>query len=375
MLGVLLASNLFHYERKMASKNSIRNSTFLVILGATFFGVTLYSGEIIAALVKSNLLSLSIEQVGDDDRRKNTKILANQQLEDITSNLKNTEDMLLKSKQDLTELETTRKKLQSEKAELMASIEKLKFELVDYQNEKKLFESKSGGMKQELDLARKQNDQLRDKIKGLDDVMLEKTNLEKALKKLEEKNKSLTEQVKNVPDKQKLLERSKELKEKLVSLNEQLVKQKLLIEGYESNQQIQLNSSAISKIENKEDYKKLILELKKEHRDEIGRLKSEIVRTENYRGNFDELNGIKVVFSGFMGYDLDRKEIIFMTREGQRIMMVQDNFTGTLVGECGLPVISSENETRCAATIIARLLFHKNGPIMKGLEIVEVRKK
>ena len=375
MLGVLLASNLFHYERKMASKNSIRNSTFLVILGATFFGVTLYSGEIIAALVKSNLLSLSIEQVGDDDRRKNTKILANQQLEDITSNLKNTEDMLLKGKQELTELETTRKKLQSEKAELMASVEKLKFELVDYQNEKKLFESKSGGMKQELDLARKQNDQLRDKIKGLDDVMLEKTNLEKALKKLEEKNKSLTEQVKNVPDKQKLLERSKELKEKLVSLNEQLVKQKLLIEGYESNQQIQLNSSAISKIENKEDYKKLILELKKEHRDEIGRLKSEIVRTENYRGNFDELNGIKVVFSGFMGYDLDRKEIIFMTREGQRIMMVQDNFTGTLVGECGLPVISSENETRCAATIIARLLFHKNGPIMKGLEIVEVRKK
>ena len=359
----------------MASKNPIRNSTFLVILGATFFGVTLYSGEIIAALVKSNLLSLSIEQVSDDDRRKNSKILANQQLEKITSNLKNTEDMLLKGKQELTELETTRKKMQSEKAELMASVEKLKFELVDYQNEKKLFESNSGNMKKELELARKQNDQLRDKISGLDDVMLEKTNLEKALKKLEEKNKSLTEKVKNVPDKQKLLERSKELKEKLVSLNEQLVKQKLLIEGYESNQQIQLNSSAISKIENNEDYKKLILELKKEHRDEIGRLKSEIVRTENYRGNFDELNGIKVVFSGFMGYDLDRKEIIFMTREGQRIMMVQDNFTGTLVGECGLPVISSENETRCAATIIARLLFHKSGPIMKGLEIVEVRQK
>ena len=57
----------------MASKNPLRNSTFLVILGATFFGVTLYSGEIIAALVKSNLLSLSIEQVSDDDRRKNQK--------------------------------------------------------------------------------------------------------------------------------------------------------------------------------------------------------------------------------------------------------------------------------------------------------------
>ena len=149
----------------------------------------------------------------------------------------------------------------------------------------------------------------------------------------------------------------------------------MLIEGYESNQKIQLHSVENSETGKNEDYKRLILDLKKEHRDEIGRLKNEIARTEKYKGNFDELNGIKVVFSGFMGYDLDRKEIIFMTREGQKIMMVQDNFTGTLVGECGLPVISSENETRCAATIIARLLFHKNGPIMKGLEIVEVRKK
>ena len=151
--------------------------------------------------------------------------------------------------------------------------------------------------------------------------------------------------------------------------------QKMLIEGYESNQQIQLNSISSPETDSNDNYKKLILDLKKEHRNEVGRLKSEIARTEKYRVNFDELNGIKVVFSGFMGYDLKRKEIIFMTREGQKIMMVQDNFTGTLVGECGLPVISSENETRCAATIIARLLFHKDGPIMKGLEIVEVRKK
>ena len=44
------------------------------------FCVALYS-EKLAALVKSNLLTLSIEQVNDDDRRKNTEILANQQLE------------------------------------------------------------------------------------------------------------------------------------------------------------------------------------------------------------------------------------------------------------------------------------------------------
>ena len=359
----------------MVSKNSKINPTILVILAATFFGVTLYSGEIIAALVKSNLLSLSLEQVSDDVGRKNTRVLANQQLEEVTLNLKNAEDMLFRGNQELSELEMTREKLLSEEAKLKESVEKLKFELVDYQNERRLVESNSGNMKKELELVRKQNDQLQDKINGLDEVVLEKKKLEKAFIKLEEKNKGLTEQVKNVPDKQKLLERSKELKEKIVSLNEQLVKQKMLIEGYEANQQIQINNSGNSELDNNDDYKKLILELKKEHRDQIGRLKNEIARTENYKGNFNELNGIKVVFSGFMGYDLARKEIIFMTREGQRIMMVQDNFTGTLVGECGLPVISSENETRCAATIIARLLFHKNGPIMKGLEIVEVRKK
>ena len=226
-----------------------------------------------------------------------------------------------------------------------------------------------------MEILRGENYQLKNKVNSLDKIAMEKDKLEKSIKKLEEKNRNLTDQLKSVPDKEKLLGRSKELESKILSLNEQLTTQKMLIEGYESNQKIQLNSVENSGAGNNEDYKKLILDLKKEHRNEIGRLKTEIARTEKYKGNFDELNGIKVVFSGFMGYDLDRKEIIFMTREGQKIMMVQDNFTGTLVGECGLPVISSDNETRCAATIIARLLFHKNGPIMKGLEIVEVRKK
>ena len=359
----------------MVSKNSRRNPTPLFILAATFFGLTLYAGEIIAALVRSNLLSLSVEQLNNDVERKNTKILANQQLEEITSNLQNAEDVLLKSNQDLASLKLARKKLLAEEGKLLASVEKLKFELVDQQNKKKLFESNSGKIKTELELLKIQNEQLKEKINALDRVALEKAKLEESLKKLEKKNRTLTDEVKSIPDKEKLLERSQELKQKIASLNDQLITQKMLIEGYESNQQIQLNSSPISEAGSNNDYKKLILELKKEHRNEIGRLKTQIVRTENYRVNFDELNGIKVVFSGFMGYDLERKEIIFMTREGQKIMMVQDNFTGTLVGECGLPVISSENETRCAATIIARLLFHKSGPIMKGLEIVEVRKK
>ena len=347
----------------------------LLIVGATFFSFTLYSGEIIAALVKSNLLTINLEELSDDGESKNRKMLANRQLEEVTSKLLNTEKSLLDSSQELSKLEMARKGLQSEKEKLKQSIEKLKFELVDQQNKKKLAENKKEKTKSELELLKNENEQLKEKISALDEVALEKNKLESSLNNLKKKNRSLIEQVKSVPDKEKLLERSEELKQKIVSLNEQLTTQKMLIEGYESNQQIQLNSISSPETDSNDNYKKLILDLKKEHRNEVGRLKSEIARSEKYRGNFDELNGIKVVFSGFMGYDLERKEIIFMTREGQKIMMVQDNFTGTLVGECGLPVISSENETRCAATIIARLLFHKNGPIMKGLEIVEVRKK
>ena len=359
----------------MVSKNSRRNWTILLTIGAIFFAVTLYSGQIIAALVKSDLLSVNLENISSDGDTKNTIKIANQQLENVTSSLQNAEKMLETSNQEFAELEMARKNLQDEKEKLTASIERLKFELVDQQNKKKFLESNEGKLESELEILRGENYQLKNKVSSLDNIALEKDKLEKSIKKLEEKNRNLTDQLESVPDKEKLLGRSKELESKILSLNEQLTTQKMLIEGYESNQKIQLNSVENSGAGNNEDYKKLILDLKKEHRNEIGRLKTEIARTEKYKGNFDELNGIKVVFSGFMGYDLDRKEIIFMTREGQKIMMVQDNFTGTLVGECGLPVISSDNETRCAATIIARLLFHKNGPIMKGLEIVEVRKK
>ena len=359
----------------MVSKNFRRNQLLLYIAGAIFLCITLYSAEIIAALGKSNLISINLEQISDDDRIKNSEILARQRFEEVSSNLQNTKQILSKSNKIMAELEISRDDLKAEKLKLKNDIEKLKFELVDQQNKKKLAESNSGRINAELKTLKSENQGLKKKISSLDKVALEKARLEKLLNGLEEKNSKLLDQVKSVPDKEKLLERSRELEQKIVSLNDQLTTQKLLIEGYESNQKIQLNSVDEPEVGSNDDYKKLILDLKKEHRKEIGRLKSEIARTEKYKVNFDELNGIKVVFSGFMGYDLERKEIIFMTREGQKIMMVQDNFTGTLVGECGLPVISSENETRCAATIIARLLFHKNGPIMKGLEIVEVRKK
>ena len=134
----------------------------LLIVGATFFSLTLYSGEIIAALVKSNLLTINLEEISDDGQSKNRKMLANRQLEEVTSKLLNTEKSLLDSSQELSKLEMARKGLQSEKEKLKQNIEKLKFELVDQQNKKKLAENNKGKTISELELLKNENEQLKE---------------------------------------------------------------------------------------------------------------------------------------------------------------------------------------------------------------------
>ena len=156
----------------------------LLIVGAMFFSLTLYSGEIIAALVKSNLLTINLEEISDDGESKNRKMLANRQLEEVTSKLLNTEKSLLDSSQELSKLEMARKGLQSEKEKLEQSIEKLKFELVDQQNKKKLAEIKKGKTKSELELLINENAKLKQKISAFDEVALEKKELESALNNL-----------------------------------------------------------------------------------------------------------------------------------------------------------------------------------------------
>ena len=89
----------------MVSKNSRRNRTVLLIVGAMFFSLTLYSGEIIAALVKSNLLTINLEEISNDVESKNRKMLANRQLEEVTSKTENAEKLLLGSSQELSKLE------------------------------------------------------------------------------------------------------------------------------------------------------------------------------------------------------------------------------------------------------------------------------
>ena len=150
----------------------------LLIVGVTFFSLTLYSGEIIAELVRSNLLSINLEEISDDVESKNRKMLANRQLEEVTSELLNAEQSLLDSSQELSKLEMAKKGLQVEKEKLKQSIEKLKFELVDQQNKKKLAEIKKGKTKSELELLKNENEQLKEKISALDEVALEKNKLE-----------------------------------------------------------------------------------------------------------------------------------------------------------------------------------------------------
>ena len=92
-----------------------------------------------------------------------------------------------------------------------------------------------------------------------------------------------------------------------------------------------------------------------------------------YRGLAKKLNGLKAIFTGSMVYSPKRNEIMFLTKEGIRISMMQDDFTGSLVGECGLP-INDFDGTRCSVTILADLLFQNAGLFLKGKKIVSVIK-
>ena len=78
--------------------------------------------------VKSNIFSINLEEVTNDVESKNRKMLANRQLEEVTSKLLNTEKSLLDSSQELSKLEMARNGLQTEKEKLTQSIEKLKFD-------------------------------------------------------------------------------------------------------------------------------------------------------------------------------------------------------------------------------------------------------
>ena len=81
-----------------------------------------------------------------------------------------------------------------------------------------------------------------------------------------------------------------------------------------------------------------------------------------------------MIFSGHMIYDDGKRQIVFKADNSIGIPIFQDDFTGSIAGECGLP-IDEEIATRCSATIIAEFVVKESGLYLRGKEIVEVIKK
>jgi cell division septum initiation protein DivIVA len=100
----------------------------------------------------------------------------------------------------------------------------------------------------------------------------------------------------------------------------------------------------------------------------------EIENLKNLKSNFEKLNGLRVIFSGNMIYDESSSQIVFQADNSIGIPIFQDDFTGSIAGQCGLP-IDKEIENRCAATIIAEFVVESTGLFLRGQEIVEIVQK
>ena len=59
-----------------------------------------------------------------------------------------------------------------------------------------------------------------------------------------------------------------------------------------------------------------------------------------------------------MRYDVELDQIVFKNNDYVDIQMIQDDFSGKLVGECGLP-INIDTKKRCSVTIMAEIIFNE----------------
>ena len=131
-------------------------------------------------------------------------------------------------------------------------------------------------------------------------------------------------------------------------------------------------SQEISALENKldmltNDNKKIV----KNYELRIKNLNKDLTFLKDYKKDLEKLNGLKVVFSGYMRYDEFSNQIVFKNNDFVDIKVIQDDFSGKLVGECGLP-INKDTEKRCSVTILAEIIFNEKGFFLKGKEIVDV---
>mgnify|MGYP001425570277 CR=1 FL=1 len=238
----------------------------------------------------------------------------------------------------------------------------------------------------------------------LSQIEIEKDYLTSQLLNLKEKNRNLQQdldnlEVRNISDESLSLDRKvKKLEEKLSSnsneklkLKENIITLKNKINDLEdlnkrNNQSSNLKTvdrlnfeseikkfsqeiiSLEKKLEKiKKDNKKII----KNYELTIKDLNKDLIFLKDYKNDLERLNGLKVVFSGYMRYDQFSNQIVFKNNDFVDIKVIQDDFSGKLVGECGLP-INKDTEKRCSVTILAEIIFNEKGFFLKGKEIVDV---
>ena len=116
------------------------------------------------------------------------------------------------------------------------------------------------------------------------------------------------------------------------------------------------------------------LKMEQDKRESLLKSDKEINNLKHLKSNFEKLNGLRVIFSGNMIYDDQKRQIVFRADNSVGIPIYQDDFTGSIAGKCGLP-IDKEIQNRCSATIIAEFVLEKSGLFLRGKEIVEIVKK
>jgi hypothetical protein len=137
----------------MRSLFGLNLKTVFVILGVLFFGVTLYSDELIASLENLGVIS-SLKPNDDKQNVNNQEVIKSVDFDLLNQNLseKNLElsQLAKKIKEGESELSSQTKK----KKLLNSELEKLKFELVDIENKKKLLEANSINLAKKIGLSR-----------------------------------------------------------------------------------------------------------------------------------------------------------------------------------------------------------------------------
>ena len=116
------------------------------------------------------------------------------------------------------------------------------------------------------------------------------------------------------------------------------------------------------------------LQLEENNLRTVRKSNKEIESLKNFKSNFEQLNGLRVIFTGNMIYDESKSQIVFRADNSIGIPIFQDDFTGSIAGKCGLP-IDKEIQNRCSATIIAEFVVENSELFLRGKEIVEIVRK